>query len=174
FIESIDLYSSTKLETHEEYIEILKNCQMLKKITMERLEYESIRAYAFLPLSIGSSIIYDKPFLQTVEMFIDELNIDFANLLLKCEYLHKIVIHTQKYTDGFFATLFENPKENALTSVEFHHYNCNREIHEMDFIFYNFNNRFDIEEIGNYLAEKDVDAIVKAREAHVHIKLYFY
>ncbi|KAI5169399.1 hypothetical protein PAEPH01_0681, partial [Pancytospora epiphaga] len=174
FIETIDLYSSTKLETHEEYIEILKNCQMLKKITMERHELMRKREYAFLPLSIASSIIHDKPFLQTVEMFIDELNIDFANLLLKCEYLHEIVLHTQKYTDGFFATLLENPKKNALTSVDFHHYDCNREIHEGDVIFYNFNNRSNMEEIGNYLAEKDVDVIVKAREAHVHIHLYFY
>ncbi|KAI5175446.1 hypothetical protein PAEPH01_2154 [Pancytospora epiphaga] len=127
----------------------------------------------FLPLSIVINLIRDNPYLQKVEMSVDELNIELANLLSECAYLHTIDLRAKKYTAGFFATLLKTTEESALKFVSIYYSNNHeRENCKEEISFSNIRNRTNSEEIRRYFDNKDVDASIRARD--IHVRVYFY
>ncbi|KAI5169270.1 hypothetical protein PAEPH01_0576 [Pancytospora epiphaga] len=168
-IESIRLYLGNKLRIGEGETEILNRCQMIREITLV-----DNTDRAFLPLSIVINIIRDNPFLQKVEMSVDELDIDLANLLSECAYLHTINLRVKKYTDGFFATLLKKPKESMLKYVDIYYFNHERENCKRKAIYFNSKDSDIRERIIKYITEEDADAIIRAREENVFTRVYFY
>ncbi|KAI5169367.1 hypothetical protein PAEPH01_0653 [Pancytospora epiphaga] len=168
-IESIRLYLANKLRIGEGETEILNRCQMIREITLV-----DNTDRAFLPLSIVINIIRDNLFLQKVEMSVDELNIDLANLLSECAYLHSIDLHVKKYTDGFFETLLKKPKESMLKFVDIYYFNHKRVNRKEEPISFSYNNLDRRERIIKYMTEEDVDAIIRAGEENVCTDVYFY
>ncbi|KAI5170449.1 hypothetical protein PAEPH01_1438 [Pancytospora epiphaga] len=169
FIESIYSHLDDELRIHEGETEILNNCQMIKKITLVNTEDR-----VFLPLSIVINIICDNSYLQVVDMSVDELNIDFADLLLECTRIHTIKFRVKKYTDGFFATLLKKPKETGLRSIEVYYCNYENENCKGKVICLNSKDSDIREKIIKYINEEDADAIIRAREENVFTSVYFY
>ncbi|KAI5174808.1 hypothetical protein PAEPH01_2098 [Pancytospora epiphaga] len=167
-IESICLYLDDELITYKGETEILRNCQMIRDISLV-----DNKDGMFLPLSIVINIIRDNPFLQMVDMSVDELNIDLANLLSECVYLHSIDLRAKKYTDGFFETLLKNPKESMLKYVDIYYFNHERENCKRKAIHFNYKDLDIRKRIIKYMTEEDVDAIIRAGEEEVYTDVYF-
>ncbi|KAI5173110.1 hypothetical protein PAEPH01_1851, partial [Pancytospora epiphaga] len=167
FIESICSYLDDELIKYKGETEILRNCQMIKEIIL--VDHKD---RAFLPLSTAINIIRDNPFLQVVNLSVDELNIEFANLLSECGYLCVINLRAKKYTDGFLATLLRTTEKSVLRFVGIHYFNYESENRKTKISFSNLETRTNREEISRYFDNKDVSAIIRALD--VHVEVYFY
>ncbi|KAI5174978.1 hypothetical protein PAEPH01_2112 [Pancytospora epiphaga] len=167
FIKSISLYLDDELRTNIEDMEMLKNCQMLKEITLKNDTAKG----TFLSSTV-INMINDKSLLQIISVPINELNIDFANSLLKCKNLYKVRIYFKKNTEGFFATLLKKSKESALRDVGVY-YVDNEKMRNIrkEITFSTSDDRARKEGIRKYLSEEDANAFIEARCEDVYVKV---
>ncbi|KAI5173401.1 hypothetical protein PAEPH01_1944, partial [Pancytospora epiphaga] len=166
-IESIGLYLDDESKIYEDGMRMLKNCQMLREILLT-----NFKGKVFLSSMAAINLVHDKPFLQMIDISIDELNIGFVNLLLKCEYLHTLKLRVQKRTDDFFVTLLGNSKKNALRFINVYYSNYERKHRKSEIIFSNIDGRTSREVIKNEFNRKDVSAIIRAGEMNIHVKIW--
>ncbi|KAI5176525.1 hypothetical protein PAEPH01_2333, partial [Pancytospora epiphaga] len=167
FIKRISLYLDDELRTNIEDMEMLKNCQMLKEVTLMNGTTEG----AFLSSTV-INMINDKSLLQIIIVPINELNIDFANLLLKCENLYEVKICFKKNTEGFFATLLKKSKESALRDVEVYYVDNEKMRNiEKEINFSTSDDRAWKEGIRKYLSKEDANAFIEARGEDVRVKV---
>ncbi|KAI5174977.1 hypothetical protein PAEPH01_2111, partial [Pancytospora epiphaga] len=170
FIESISLCLGDELRTNIEDMEMLKNCQMLKRITLKNDTAKG----TFLSSTV-INMINDKSLLQKINVPINELNIDFANSLLKCENLYKVEIYFKKNTEGFFATLLEKSKESALRDVGVYYVDNEKMRNiEKEINFSTSCNRAWKEGIRKYLSKEDANAFIETRDEDVRVKVCLY
>ncbi|KAI5168408.1 hypothetical protein PAEPH01_0105 [Pancytospora epiphaga] len=168
FIESISLSLCNELRGYKEDTEILKNCLMLREI-----KWTHCNESKCMPLSMAINIIDDKPLLQIIGMFVDDFSIEFSSLLSECEYVYKIVLHTQKYKNGVFKVLFEDCKTCVFKSVEVS-FGAKRWYFSMNFTICFADNGNAEGKIRRFLSKEDMDAIIEAREEGIHVSISLF
>ncbi|KAI5176656.1 hypothetical protein PAEPH01_2418 [Pancytospora epiphaga] len=115
FVKNVMLDICTESTLNYDRLEILKNCLALREIN-----WRNCGLRVCLPLSASTSLVNNKPLLQRIEMTVKNLSSELANALLKARYLHTIDLYAEKYSDGFFETLFKRKlnESNVLVSVK--------------------------------------------------------